>query len=89
MDGIKESSYSLALNQQGTLLATGTAGGLVRVADPRTGGKVCKLRGHTDNVRALAINRYVRVGMRGWVCVCMGMCVYGYVGRYVLVGMCW
>ena len=28
----------------------------VRLWDPRAGGKVAKLRGHTDNVRALALS---------------------------------
>ena len=30
---------------------------LLRVWDPRTGAKVMKLKGHTDNVRALLLNR--------------------------------
>lgn len=59
VEGVKESSYALALQEQGTLLAIGTAGGVIRVADPRTGAKVMKLRGHTDNVRALLLHRYV------------------------------
>ena len=30
---------------------------LLRVWDPRSGSKVMKLKGHTDNVRALLLNR--------------------------------
>ena len=30
---------------------------LLRVWDPRSGAKVMKLKGHTDNVRALLLNR--------------------------------
>lgn len=69
VDGIRESSYALALQEQGTMLAVGTACGIIRVADPRTGSKVMKLRGHTDNVRALLLHRCVG----GCVCVCVNV----------------
>ncbi|EFJ42036.1 hypothetical protein VOLCADRAFT_97916 [Volvox carteri f. nagariensis] len=50
------SVYSLALSPSAGLLAAGTSESLVRLLDPRTGGGVCKLRGHKDVVRALAVN---------------------------------
>ncbi|KAK9802773.1 hypothetical protein WJX73_001306 [Symbiochloris irregularis] len=54
--GFKGSVYTVAMDAMGTILAAGTPDGAVRVCDPRTGAKVCKLRGHTDGVRSLRVN---------------------------------
>lgn len=52
----KGSIYALAMNAAGTLLAAGGADHLLRLWDPRTCGKVAKLRSHTDYVRCLAVS---------------------------------
>jgi len=52
----KGSMYALAMNPAGTVLAGGGIDHLIRVWDPRTSGKIAKLRGHTDNVRSLVLN---------------------------------
>ncbi|RWR94105.1 WD repeat-containing protein 48 isoform X1 [Cinnamomum micranthum f. kanehirae] len=54
--GHKESVYALAMNESGTLLVSGGTEKVVRVWDPRTGSKNMKLRGHTDNIRALLLD---------------------------------
>ena len=49
--GFKGSVYAVAMDSVGTVLAAGTPDSALRICDPRTGGKVCKLRGHTDTIR--------------------------------------
>ena len=53
----KYSIYSLAINDQATLLASGSPENCVRIWDPRTCAKSMKLKGHSHNIRALALNR--------------------------------
>lgn len=55
--GSQDSIYSLAMNQQGSVIVAGNTEKLIRVWDTRTSGQLMKLRGHTDNVRALLVNR--------------------------------
>lgn len=57
LDGSKDSIYSLAINQSGTLVASGSTEKLIRLWDPRTRQKLLKLRGHTDNVRSLLFSK--------------------------------
>ncbi|KAI8882025.1 WD40 repeat-like protein [Backusella circina FSU 941] len=52
----KCSIYALAVNPSGTLLASGTPEKVVRLWDPRSGKRISKLTGHTDNIRALLIS---------------------------------
>jgi len=52
----KYSIYSLAMNGQGTLLASGSPENCIRIWDPRSGLKAMKLKGHTHNIRALILN---------------------------------
>lgn len=53
LDGSKSSIYSVAINQTGTLVASGSTEKVIRLWDPRSRQKLLKLRGHTDNVRSL------------------------------------
>ncbi|KAG1657346.1 WD repeat-containing protein 48 [Nymphon striatum] len=57
LTGNKDSIYSLAMNQSGTLIVSGSTEKVLRVWDPRTCAKTMKLKGHTDNVKALVMNR--------------------------------
>ncbi|XP_077990017.1 WD repeat-containing protein 48-like [Glandiceps talaboti] len=57
LSGQKDSIYSLAMNQAGTIIVSGSTEKILRVWDPRTCAKLMKLKGHTDNVKALLLNR--------------------------------
>ncbi|CAM9547553.1 WD repeat-containing protein 48 [Petromyzon marinus] len=57
LSGNKDSIYSLAMNQMGTIIVSGSTEKVLRVWDPRTCAKLMKLKGHTDNVKALLLNR--------------------------------
>ncbi|KAF8930569.1 hypothetical protein BGZ58_008173, partial [Dissophora ornata] len=52
----KASIYALACNPAGTVLATGSPEKVIRVWDPRTGQRITKFAGHTDNIRALLVS---------------------------------
>lgn len=53
----KSSIYSLATTPSGNVVAAGSPERVIRVWDPRAGGKrICKLVGHTDNIRALLVS---------------------------------
>ncbi|CAI7858207.1 unnamed protein product, partial [Closterium sp. NIES-53] len=54
--GHKDSVYSVAMNSAGSVVVSGGTEKVVRVWDPRTGTKQMKLKGHTENIRALAID---------------------------------
>jgi WD repeat-containing protein 48 len=51
----KGSIYALGL--KGGILASGGPESVVRIWDPRTGKRITKFVGHTDNIRAILINR--------------------------------
>jgi WD repeat-containing protein 48 len=53
----KDSIYSLAMNQSGTIIVSGSTEKVLRIWDPRTCQKLMKLKGHTENVKALLVNR--------------------------------
>ena len=57
LNGNKDSIYSLAMNQSGTVIVSGSTEKVLRAWDPRTCQKLMKLRGHTDNVKALVLNK--------------------------------
>ncbi|KAL1506400.1 hypothetical protein ABEB36_005770 [Hypothenemus hampei] len=57
LTGCKESIYSLAMNPPGTVIISGSTERGLRIWDPRTCGKICKLKGHTETVKALVISR--------------------------------
>ncbi|KAK3845489.1 MAG: hypothetical protein J3R72DRAFT_435901 [Linnemannia gamsii] len=52
----KASIYALACNPAGTVLATGSPEKIIRVWDPRSGQRITKFAGHTDNIRALLVS---------------------------------
>lgn len=52
----KGSIYSLAIGGDGGILASGGPESVVRVWDPRTGGRITKFVGHTDNVRSILVS---------------------------------
>ncbi|KAI7865903.1 WD40-repeat-containing domain protein [Spinellus fusiger] len=56
-DESKASIYAMATIPSGTLLATGSPEKVIRLWDPRTGQRVGKLTGHTDNIRALIMSQ--------------------------------
>jgi len=45
------------MNQIGTVIVSGSTEKVLRVWDPRFCTKLMKLRGHTDNIKALVLNR--------------------------------
>jgi len=53
----KYSIYSLAMNDQGTVLASGSPENCIRLWDPRTCAKSMKLKGHTHNIRYLLLDK--------------------------------
>ncbi|XP_071804408.1 WD repeat-containing protein 48-like [Asterias amurensis] len=57
LNGQKDSIYSLAMNQSGSVVISGSTEKVLRVWDPRTCAKVMKLKGHTDNVKSLLVNK--------------------------------
>ncbi|CAG8499312.1 1077_t:CDS:10 [Ambispora leptoticha] len=52
----KSSVYALACNPSGTVLASGSPEKIIRVWDPRTGKRIMKFTGHTDNIRAILVS---------------------------------
>lgn len=53
----KYSIYSLAMNDYGTVLASGSPENCIRLWDPRSCTKLMKLKGHGHNIRCLLINK--------------------------------
>ncbi|RUS29832.1 WD40-repeat-containing domain protein, partial [Jimgerdemannia flammicorona] len=50
------SVYALATNPSGTVLVAGSPEKIVLAFDPRSGRRITKLPGHTDNIRALLVS---------------------------------
>ena len=58
LTGNKDSIYSLAINTSATLIVEEfSAEKVLRIWDPRSCQKLIKLKGHSDNVRALVVSR--------------------------------
>lgn len=57
LSGNKDSIYSLAMNNSGTVIVSGSTEKVLRVWDPRTCQKLMKLKGHADNVKAVVLNK--------------------------------
>ena len=45
------------MNPSGSVIVSGSTEKVLRVWDPRTCIKLMKLRGHTDNIKALVLNK--------------------------------
>ncbi|EPQ53055.1 hypothetical protein GLOTRDRAFT_45540 [Gloeophyllum trabeum ATCC 11539] len=63
--GPKSSIYALAADPCGHTIASGSPERVVRMWDPRSGRRIAKLVGHTDNIRAILISedsRYLLTG---------------------------
>lgn len=45
------------MNPSGTIIVSGSTEKALRLWDPRTCGRLLKLKGHTDNVKALVVSR--------------------------------
>ncbi|CAG8445457.1 6484_t:CDS:10 [Ambispora gerdemannii] len=52
----KSSVYALACNPSGTVLVSGSPEKIIRVWDPRTGKRIMRFTGHTDNIRAILVS---------------------------------
>ena len=71
--GQKQSVYAVALDEAGALLATGSPAALVRINDTRSGDKVMKLRGHTDNIRRAQRQNALRRSTRYCLMLCLAL----------------
>lgn len=56
--GAKKSVYALSMDAEANIVAVGSPEAVLRIIDARTGEKLAKLRGHTDNIRC-ALNQPV------------------------------
>ncbi|KAI9069649.1 hypothetical protein FKP32DRAFT_1640619 [Trametes sanguinea] len=54
--GPKASIYALATDPYGSVIASGSPERVIRMWDPRSGKRIAKLVGHTDNIRAILIS---------------------------------
>ena len=54
--GPKSSIYALATDSSGQIIASGGPERVVRTWDPKTGKRIGKLVGHTDNIRSILIS---------------------------------
>lgn len=54
--GPKASVYAIATDPFGHTIASGSPERVVRIWDPRSGKRVAKLVGHTDNIRSILIS---------------------------------
>ncbi|THH26331.1 hypothetical protein EUX98_g7852 [Antrodiella citrinella] len=63
--GPKASIYALATDPYGGIIATGSPERVIRIWDPRSGKRVGKLVGHTDNIRAILVSEDARYLLTG------------------------
>ena len=69
--GPKASVYAVDADPMGHVIAAGGPERVIRTWDPRSGKRVGKLVGHTDNIRAILISedsRYVRNRLLNVIC---------------------
>ena len=58
--GPKSSIYAIATDPAGKVIASGGPERVIRTWDSRTGKRIGKLVGHTDNIRAILISEDAR-----------------------------
>ena len=54
--GPKASVYALTTDPYGSVIASGSPERVIRMWDPRSGKRIAKLVGHTDNIRAILVS---------------------------------
>ncbi|KAI0919919.1 hypothetical protein AcV5_001861 [Taiwanofungus camphoratus] len=63
--GPKSSVYALATDPYGSIVASGSPERVIRLWDPRSGKRIGKLVGHTDNIRAILLSEDARYLLTG------------------------
>ncbi|RDX39492.1 WD40 repeat-like protein, partial [Lentinus brumalis] len=63
--GPKASIYALATDPYGSVIASGSPERVIRMWDPRSGKRIAKLVGHTDNIRAILISEDAKYLLTG------------------------
>ncbi|KAI0659996.1 hypothetical protein C8Q70DRAFT_977330 [Cubamyces menziesii] len=63
--GPKASIYALATDPYGSVVASGSPERVIRMWDPRSGKRIAKLVGHTDNIRAILISEDAKYLLTG------------------------
>ncbi|CDO72560.1 hypothetical protein BN946_scf184983.g43 [Trametes cinnabarina] len=63
--GPKASIYALATDPYGSIIASGSPERVIRMWDPRSGKRIAKLVGHTDNIRAILISEDAKYLLTG------------------------
>ncbi|GBE85633.1 hypothetical protein SCP_0801520 [Sparassis crispa] len=63
--GPKASVYALAADPYGHIVASGSPERVIRMWDPRTGRRIGKLVGHTDNIRAILLSEDAKYLLTG------------------------
>ncbi|KAI0667157.1 hypothetical protein C8Q78DRAFT_982656 [Trametes maxima] len=63
--GAKSSIYALATDPYGTVIASGSPERVIRMWDPRSGKRIAKFVGHTDNIRAILISEDAKYLLTG------------------------
>ncbi|PIL26820.1 transporter [Ganoderma sinense ZZ0214-1] len=63
--GAKASVYALTTDPYGSVIASGSPERVIRMWDPRSGKRIAKLVGHTDNIRAILISEDAKYLLTG------------------------
>ncbi|KAF9810753.1 hypothetical protein IEO21_06804 [Rhodonia placenta] len=63
--GPKASVYALATDPYGSMIASGSPERVIRMWDPRSGRRIGKLVGHTDNIRAMLLSEDAKYLLTG------------------------
>ncbi|KAI0740004.1 hypothetical protein C8Q80DRAFT_1111397 [Daedaleopsis nitida] len=63
--GPKASIYALTTDPYGSVIASGSPERVIRMWDPRSGKRIAKLVGHTDNIRAILISEDAKYLLTG------------------------
>ncbi|KAI8976307.1 hypothetical protein BD414DRAFT_539301 [Trametes punicea] len=63
--GPKASIYALATDPYGSVIASGSPERVIRMWDSRSGKRIAKLVGHTDNIRAISISEDAKYLLTG------------------------